>query len=162
MLSSSVRRLAISAPPSQIPTYVASTVSRTVATHALNYRRPHQRRHSSSKPSSPADGPKGIAEGQAVPAAPAQSRSDGDKKPAARSTRRKAKDIAANCTVKARDETMQNLPSVPSTHHVKGKGIADLRWRLLDYDANTLQKSPPLPSFLSTAQYPLPQAFQKP
>jgi hypothetical protein len=119
MLSSAARRLAAS---SQIPASALSTLSRTVTTHTLSYRRSHQRRHSSSKPSNPADGSNGITEGQGVPTGPAQSRPDGGKKSTGRTNRRKAKDVAASCTVKARDETMQNLPSVPSTHHVKGKG----------------------------------------
>lgn len=123
MISSSARRVAYSVQPSQIIGCVNLAVYRTVATQTLCYRRSHQRRSSSSKPSSPANGPKGISEGQAVPAGPTQARQDGDKKPAARTSRRKAKDVAANCTVKARDVAMLNLPSVPSTHHVKSKGI---------------------------------------
>jgi hypothetical protein len=125
MISSSARRVACSVQPTQIIGCVNSVAYRTVATQTLSYRRSHQRRSSSSKPSSPANGPKGISEGQAVPAAPAQARQDGNKKPAARASRRKPKDVAANCTVKARDEAMQNLPSVPSTHHVKSKGMND-------------------------------------
>jgi len=123
MLSSSTRRVAFSVQPSQIIGCVNSAAYRTVATQTLSYRRSHQRRSSSSKSSSPANGPKGISEGQAVPAGPAQTRQGDDKKPAPRTSRRKAKDVAANCTVKARDEAMQNLPSVPSTHHVKSKGM---------------------------------------
>src|SRR5271168_363430 len=106
MLSSSVRRVAYSAQPSQIVACVNSAAYWTVATQTLPYRRSHQRRSSSSKPSSPANGSKGIAEGQTVPAAPAQTHSDGDKKPATRSSRRKAKDAAVNGMVKARDEAM--------------------------------------------------------
>ncbi len=125
MLSSSAWRAALSAQPSPVIVCVASSVPRTVATQALSYRRSHQRRCSSSKPSSPADGSKRITEGQSVPAAPAQTRTDGEKKAAARSSRRKPKDVAASCTMKTRDETMQNLPSVPSTHHIKGKGMPE-------------------------------------
>jgi hypothetical protein len=123
MISSSARRVTYSIQPSQIINCVNSAAYRTVATQTLSYRRSHQRRASSSKPSSPANGPKGISEGQTLPAGPAQTRQDGDKKSGARTSRRKAKDVAANCTVKARDEATQNLPSVPSTHHVKSKGV---------------------------------------
>jgi len=126
MISSSARRVACSVQPSQIIGCVNSAAYRRVATQTLSYRRSHQRRASSSKPPSPPNGPKGISEGQAVPAGPAQARQDGDKKPATRTSRRKPKDAAANCTMKARDEAMQNLPSVPSTHHVKSKGTDNL------------------------------------
>ena len=136
MLSSCVRRLVITGTPSQIPACASAAVSRTVTTHAFSHRRSHQRRHSSSKPSNPADGSKGVAEGQAVPAGPAQSRPDSEKKSTGRSNRRKAKDVAASCTVKARDETMQNLPSVPSTHHIKGKGTFYVHMQLYARFAN--------------------------
>ncbi|KAI9744533.1 MAG: hypothetical protein M1818_002062 [Claussenomyces sp. TS43310] len=59
----------------------------------------------------------GITEGQAVPTTP--SRLDGEKKSGSRSSKRKAKEVAERCTVKAKDETVHNLPSVPSTHHLK-------------------------------------------
>lgn len=127
MFSSSARRVVYSAQLSQVIGCVNSVVYRTAISQSISCRRSHQRRPSSSKPSSPANGSKGISEGQTVPAGPAQTRSDGDKKPSARSSRRNAKDVAANCTVKARDEAMQNLPSVPSTHHVKGKGMNGLQ-----------------------------------
>lgn len=136
MLSSCVRRLAVTGAPSQIPACASLAVSRTVSTHAPSHRRSHQRRHSSSKPSNPADGPKGIAEGQTVPEGPAQSQPDSEKKSTGRTNRRKAKDVAASCTVKARDETMQNLPSVPSTHHIKGKGTFYLHTLLYARFAN--------------------------
>jgi len=117
MFSSSVRRAALSAPPVPILSPLSSAAPRVAASHSLTYRC-HQRRYSSSKPSSPANGPKGISEGQTVPATPSQSGSDGEKKTSTRTSRRKAKDVAASCTVKGRDETMQNLPSVPSTNHI--------------------------------------------
>ena len=44
-------------------------------------------------------------------------RRGGEKKPS-RTGKRKAKDVAANNTVKGRDGAMRNLPSVPSTHHI--------------------------------------------
>jgi hypothetical protein len=114
MFSSSVRRAAFAAQPSPLVNSISTTGPRAVSTQALSYRRTHQRRSSSSsKPPSPTDGPKGISDGQAV---------TGMKKSGTSSSQQKAKDVAADCTVKARDETMQNLPSVPSTHHVKSKG----------------------------------------
>jgi hypothetical protein len=52
-----------------------------------------------------------------VPATPAQTRPDGEKK-ASRTGKRKAKDVVANNTVNGRDGAMKNLPSVPSTQHI--------------------------------------------
>lgn len=119
MLCSSVRRVAFAVPSSPITASVTSSAPRAAASQALSYRS-HQRRHSSSKPSSPANGPKGIAEGQAVPTSPA--RLDDEKKGSSRNSRRKTKDTAERCAVKAKEETMPNLPSVPSTHHLKTNG----------------------------------------
>ena len=122
MFSSTVRRAASSAPQTSIANSLSSATPRAIVSQALSYRC-NQRRFSSSKPSSPADGSKGVAEGQAVPAAPAKARSkakaskprsDGEQK----SQTKKAKDIAASATVKGRDESMLHLPSVPSTQHV--------------------------------------------
>lgn len=123
MISSTAWRAALSAQSSPAIICIATSVPRTVATQAISYRPSHQRRCSSSKPSSPADGSKRITEGQSVPAAPAQTRAEDEKKPAARNNRRKPKDVSASCTMRASNETIQNLPSVPSTHHIKGKGI---------------------------------------
>ncbi|KAI9648829.1 hypothetical protein NHQ30_003470 [Ciborinia camelliae] len=84
----------------------------------------HQRRlssSSSSKPSSPADGSKGVAEGQTVPASPSQTRPDGEKK-ASKAGRRKAKDTSGGSANK--DDTKHNLPSVPSTSHIAPNQIA--------------------------------------
>ncbi|KFY64240.1 hypothetical protein V496_03386 [Pseudogymnoascus sp. VKM F-4515 (FW-2607)] len=119
MFTSSVRRAAFAAQPSPIAASLATSVPRAVSTQSLSCR-PLQRRYSSSKPSSPADGSKGVAEGS-VPAAPAQTRSEGAKKKTQRT--RKAKGAAAH-TVKGRDEAFDNLPSVPSTHHLQVKDIA--------------------------------------
>jgi hypothetical protein len=116
MFSSTVRRAASSAPQTSIASSLSSTTPRATVAQALSYRC-HQRRFSSSKPSSPADGSKGITEGQTVPAAPAKATPDGEQK-SSRASRRKAKDVAANSTVKGRDESMLHLPSVPSTQHI--------------------------------------------
>jgi hypothetical protein len=141
MFSFSARRAA-SIAPQPITSSLTCTASRAAASQALSYRS-HQRRFSSSKPSSPADGSKGVAQGQQVPgtpaqaraedgkkpcsegvtpteevaATPAQARSDGEKK-SSRAGKRKAKDVIASNTVKGRDRAMQNLPSVPSTQHI--------------------------------------------
>ena len=120
MFTSSVRRAALAVQPSPIAASVATTLTRAVSTQGLPYR-PSQRRYSSSKPSNPADGSKGVAEGS-VPATPAQAQSEGPKKKSQRS--RKAKGAASSHTVKGRDEAMQNLPSVPSTHHLQVKGLS--------------------------------------
>jgi hypothetical protein len=126
MFSSSVRRVALTAPQTPIVASLTSTASRTSASHALTYRS-HQRRFSSSKPSSPADGRKGVAQGQEVPAKPSsatdgtkgvahgqevlaeplQTRPDSEKK-SSRTSKRRAKD----------DTASWNFPSVPSTQHI--------------------------------------------
>jgi hypothetical protein len=116
MFSSSVRRAALTAPQTPIASSLASPAPRAAAAQALSYRC-HQRRFSSSKPSSPADGSKGVTQGEEVPATPAQARPDGEKK-SSRTGKRKGKDVVANNTVKGRDSAMQNLPSVPSTQHI--------------------------------------------
>jgi hypothetical protein len=126
MFSSTVRRAASSAPQTPITSSLSSAIPRAIATQALSYRC-HQRRFSSSKPSSPADGSKGVTEGQGVPAAPAKSkperkaklskpRLEGEQK--SQASTKKAKDVAANSTVKGRDESMLHLLSVPSTQHI--------------------------------------------
>ncbi|KUJ24119.1 uncharacterized protein LY89DRAFT_703330 [Mollisia scopiformis] len=93
MFSSSVRRVARAAPSVPITPSLSGATPRTIA---LSYRS-HQRRLSSSKPSSPADG--------STP-------------PAARVSKKKAREVAANATVKGRDASLLHLPSVPSTQHV--------------------------------------------
>jgi len=113
MFASSVRRVAFTAP--QTP--IASPLSTQTTRAAASSYRSHQRRFSSSKPSSPADGSKRVGNGEAVPTTHTQAQPDSEKK-ASRTSKRKAKDVAASCTVKGRDEAMQNLPSVPSTNHI--------------------------------------------
>jgi len=108
MFTSSVRRVAFTAPPS--PTVLAF---KTSAPRVISCQyRSHQRRPSSSKSSSPSNGPKGVADGQT---APSQS---------GRPSRRKAKEVAGDCTVKPQDQSAQNLPSVPSTTHLKDRDIS--------------------------------------
>ena len=125
MFSSTVRRAASSAPQTSIVSSLSGATPRAIATQALSYRC-HQRRFSSSKPSSPADGSKGVTEGQTVPAAPAKARAvkktktskpalEGEQK--SQASTKKAKDVASS-TVKGRDESMLHLPSVPSTQHI--------------------------------------------
>lgn len=161
MFSSSVRRAASSAPQTSIASSLSSAAPRATTAKALSYRC-HQRRFSSSKPSSPADGSKGIAEGQTVPAAPAKVKSDGEQK-SSRASRRKAKDVAANSTVKGRDESMLHLPSVPSTQHIAPMSKS-LHLYLLDtLHSNEVisQISLHLPSSLSTDRSRPQIAFPK-
>lgn len=108
MFVSSVRRAVYAAQPSPFISAISASAPRAVSTQTLALR---QRRYSSSKPSSPADGPKGVAD---VPA-PAQVKADGAKKKA--KAQRKAKDN----TIKGRED-VQGLPSVPSTGHLQAKG----------------------------------------
>jgi hypothetical protein len=119
MFSSSVRRAASTAPPIPTASSFSNSAHRVAASQALSYRS-HQRRHSSSKPSSPADGSKGVTDGQGVAAAAAHARpkdekTKGEKKPA-QSSKKKAKDGASSG--KGKDKSIQNLPCVPSTHHI--------------------------------------------
>ncbi|RDL33212.1 Uncharacterized protein BP5553_08651 [Venustampulla echinocandica] len=117
MFSSSVWRVASTAP--SIPTALSSA-PRAAASQILSYRN-HQRRYSSSKPPSPADGSNGVADGRAVPAAPAQARPDGGKK-GSRSSRKKTRDGAVGA--KGKEEALHNLPSVPSTQHIAPNQLA--------------------------------------
>ncbi|KAH8813212.1 hypothetical protein F5884DRAFT_787748 [Xylogone sp. PMI_703] len=114
MFSSSVRRVAISAPSTPVTTSITSSAPRATTSRALKYR--HQRRYSSSKPSSPPDGSKGVTGGQDVAAAPAQRPESGKK--SGRTGRRKTKEESAGYASRVKDETLHNLPSVPSTQHI--------------------------------------------
>jgi hypothetical protein len=115
MFSYSVRRVAFTTPQTPLAPSRASSTPRAITTHGLSYRC-HQRRLSSSKPSSPADGSKGVAEGEAVPAhsqakTKAQTGPASEKKSAQTSKRK-------NYTAKGKDKAFQALPSVPSTQHI--------------------------------------------
>ncbi|CZR55224.1 uncharacterized protein PAC_05111 [Phialocephala subalpina] len=94
MFSSSVRRVASTAPSVPIAPSLSCAAPRTAT---VSYRS-HQRRLSSSKPSSPADGSEGP--------------------PTTRVSKKKAREVAANATVKGRDAALLHLPSVPSTQHI--------------------------------------------
>ena len=106
MFTSSVRRAVYAAQPAPFVSAISASAPRAASTQALALR---QRRYSSSKPSSPADGPKGVAD---VPA-PAPVKADGAKKKA--KAQRKAKDTKDV-------EYVKGLPSVPSTGHLQVKG----------------------------------------
>ena len=124
MFSSTVRRAAFT-PQNPIAASFICTAPRTATSQALTYRGHQRRFSSSSKPSSPADGSKGVARGQEVPSkpaspadtsksvaqaqeepAPSKARPDSEKK-SLRASKRRAKDGA-----------LWNLPSVPSTQHI--------------------------------------------
>jgi len=120
MFSSSVRRVAFTAPQTPLTPSLTSSAPRAIATHSLSYRC-HQRRLSSSKPSSPADGSKGVAEGEAVPTH-TQARPASEKK-SSRTGKRKAKESASNYAAKDGDKAFQSLPSVPSTQHIAPQQI---------------------------------------
>ncbi|KAH8597644.1 hypothetical protein B0O99DRAFT_81259 [Bisporella sp. PMI_857] len=124
MFSTSVRRVGAIVPQTPIISSLANTAPRAGASQVFSYRS-HQRRFSSSKPSNPADGSKGVAAGQAVPAAPTQATLEAENgKKAQKTGKTKAKNVSAKRTLKARDKNMQNIPSVPSTHHIKPTQIA--------------------------------------
>ncbi|KAK0735046.1 hypothetical protein B0T26DRAFT_633788 [Lasiosphaeria miniovina] len=108
MLPSSVRRFASAAPQSPVISSLTSTIPRATATFGLSYKpNCHQRRYSSSKPSSPDDGSRDYASRPAVPA------SDGSK---TTEEKRKRKTKASSTT--------PQLPSVPSTRHIKDESLA--------------------------------------
>ncbi|KAF4635440.1 hypothetical protein G7Y89_g2650 [Cudoniella acicularis] len=111
MFSSSVRKVASTVPSIPIASSFANSAPRATASKAFSYRS-HQRRYSSSKPSSPADGSKGVAQGQSVPTTPAQARPDGEKK-TSRSSRKKARDTAA--AGKAQEDSLHNLPKISAS-----------------------------------------------
>jgi hypothetical protein len=105
MFSNSVRRAALAVKPTSA---IVSSAPRAVSTQALSCR-PLQRRYSSSKPSSPADGSKPVVDVAATP------RTENGK---SKKQRRKAKDAAP------KSDLTSNLPSVPSTGHLQGKGTS--------------------------------------
>lgn len=106
MLPSSVRRVVATASPNL--TSSGTRAAAATAGFTLSSRRNgHQRRFSSSKPSSPDNGSKELA--QSMPAAKAaESKSSGGEK-----RKRKAKDASAQA---------KQLPSVPSTQHLSPEG----------------------------------------
>ncbi|KAK0730336.1 hypothetical protein B0H67DRAFT_503645 [Lasiosphaeris hirsuta] len=107
MLPSSVRRVVAAAPQSPVVS-LASSVPRAGTIFTLAYRpNAHQRRFSSSKPSSPNDGSRDFAARPSVPAS-------GSTKAAGEKRKRKAKDSSA----------APQLPSVPSTRHIKDEALA--------------------------------------
>lgn len=115
MLNSSVRRVvAAAAPQSPAASSVTSAVPRAAVAYSLPYRPAgvHQRRYSSSKPSSPDDGSRDYTSRPSVPAE--ESKTTGEKR------KRKAK------------EPVPQLPSVPSTRHIKNEGMSP---NLADYAA---------------------------
>lgn len=113
MISAAVRRIVSTTQQTPITSSLSSIAPCALASQSLS--RAHQRRYSSSKPSSPSkpsnptpSGPsnaKGVADGQ-VPTNPSQP------------SKRRAKNAAASSSLKAKDETALNFPSVPNTNHI--------------------------------------------
>jgi hypothetical protein len=163
MFSSSARRVALTTSPAPIAC-IATAAPRAVASKALSYQS-HQRRLSSSKPSSPADGPKKIAESEAVAAAPSKSKGGSggvEKVDKTRSSKKKAKYVSANSTVKSRDQSMLHLPSVPSTQHIAPKGrFIVCRYEMHDSDTVFLQISEQRTSFPCTVPSPSQRVFRQ-
>ncbi|KAK0668316.1 hypothetical protein QBC41DRAFT_322109 [Cercophora samala] len=104
MLPLSVRRAVASAAP-QSPATVVSSLAASAPKAAYKATGLHQRRYSSSKPSSPDDGARDFAARPSVPAS-GNSKTTGEKR------KRKAKDAGPQ------------LPSVPSTKHIKDEALA--------------------------------------
>ncbi|KAK0655668.1 hypothetical protein B0T16DRAFT_432861 [Cercophora newfieldiana] len=107
MLPSSVRQVVSAAPLSPVVSSLASSAPRAAASAFGRTYKPngHQRRYSSSKPSSPDDGSRDFAARPSVPAS-GSSKTTGEKR------KRKAKEVAPQ------------LPSVPSTRHIKDEALA--------------------------------------
>lgn len=110
MLPTSVRRVVSTAPSSPVVASLASSAPRAAASasaYARAYKPAvqHQRRYSSSNPSSPDDGSRDFAARPTVPTS-GGSKTTGEKR------KRKAKDAAPQ------------LPSVPSTRHIKDEALA--------------------------------------
>ncbi|KAK4231165.1 hypothetical protein QBC38DRAFT_467004 [Podospora fimiseda] len=109
--SSAARRVVAAAATASAPAIVVSSLApaapKTGATFTLPYRPTglHQRRYSSSKPSNPSDGSRDFDARPSVP-------SSGSSKTIGEKRKRKTKDAAAQ------------LPSVPSTKHIKDEGFA--------------------------------------
>ena len=127
MFSSSVGRVGRSAHSLSLPVFTLKGCCPARTSTTSSYRalpcRSHQRRHSSSKPSSPSDGPRRLAQQEGAPAAAStRAKVDSEKRSTGRVGRRKAKDVAAEATIKGKDEALINLPSVPSTHHLHPAG----------------------------------------
>ncbi|KAK4194870.1 hypothetical protein QBC40DRAFT_290013 [Triangularia verruculosa] len=104
MLPLSVRRVVASAAP-QSPATAVSSLAASAPKSAYRATGLHQRRYSSSKPSSPDDGTRDFAARPSVPAS-GNSKTTGEKR------KRKAKDAGPQ------------LPSVPSTKHIKDEALA--------------------------------------
>ncbi|KAK3987770.1 hypothetical protein QBC44DRAFT_245313 [Cladorrhinum sp. PSN332] len=112
MLPSSARRVVVAAAatastPAIVVSSLAPAAPKTGATFSIPYRPSglHQRRYSSSKPSNPSDGSRDFDARASVP-------SSGSSKTIGEKRKRKSKDAATQ------------LPSVPSTKHIKDEGFA--------------------------------------
>ncbi|TVY81606.1 hypothetical protein LSUE1_G005016 [Lachnellula suecica] len=112
MFSSSVRRVASTAPSTPIASSFSHSAHRAATSQALSYRS-HQRRYSSSKPSSPADGSRGVNNRREVLP---YGEVDGDKKRRKKAANGKGKDEAIQ-------NLIQHLPCVPSTDHIEPREI---------------------------------------
>ena len=103
MFSPSARRVAFKSPLAKVAPTISTTVSRVTASKALPSCN-HQRRLSSSKPSTPANGPKRVAEGQDLPTTSTRTKAEGEKKASPKAGRRKEKDAVAAKTGKGKEE----------------------------------------------------------
>jgi len=108
MFPSSVRRAVAAVPQAPAVSTISLASAAPRAAAAAAYGRPAQRRYSSSKPSSPNDGPRDFAARSSVPAS-SSSKAAGEKR------KRKVKDAAP---------AVAQLPSVPSTRHIKDESFA--------------------------------------
>lgn len=128
MLSSSLSKVARRSTPNPLLSTISSRSPQvSVAASSRPFAaRTHQRRYSSSKTSNPpSDDPRAIAAASEAPAAkdgaPVVEEEVG-KRPATRLSRRKSKDASIETVEKAKTESIFNLPSVPSTHHLHPHG----------------------------------------
>ncbi len=123
MFSSSVSRVARSSHAATIPNSIPGfCCASLVAASSRNLScRTHQRRNSSSKPSSSANGPRGITQQPDASTAGTRTRPEAEKR-STRLSKRKAKDVAIMTAAKGRDRSILNIPSVPTTNHVNPAG----------------------------------------
>ncbi|POS86997.1 hypothetical protein EPUL_001335 [Erysiphe pulchra] len=116
MISSSIRRVALTVHSISTTSKLPGNLSRVVASNNIPSCVPYnQKRASSSKPPSPTNGSKGVAEGRPVASSPTETSSI-EAKPL--TTKKKAKSSTVKNMLRSKNQTTFNIPSVPSTQHI--------------------------------------------
>ncbi|RKF62504.1 putative duf1713 domain protein [Erysiphe neolycopersici] len=116
MISSSIRRVALTVHSISKTSKLPGNLSRVVASNNIPSCVPcDQKRASSSKPPSPTNGSKGLVEDRPVASSPTET-SSVEAKPLA--TKNKAKSSTVKNMLRSKNQTTFNIPSVPSTQHI--------------------------------------------